>query len=282
MSGYTKLFGSILDSTVWATPATVRVVWITMLAMADQDGVVEAAVPGLAKRAGVTREDCESALALFLAPDPDSRSKEHGGRRIEEWDGGWRLVNYEKYRDRATKAESAAKSAARQRRYRARQAANATVTPRNAALAKMTQVTHSEAEAEAEAEADKPPFPLSPATPLDSSDVARIWSEIRRAHRQGSYRIQHTEQEITGLAIEWAIADHPSDPLAALRRSLEHFAAYSLPEGAFRAWEYRLWASDPGRWHATSHTNVASSHAEHEAEAAQDEDPFAGAARGSA
>ena len=54
MSGYTKLFGSILDSTVWATPATVRVVWITMLAMADEHGVVSASVGGLARRAVVS------------------------------------------------------------------------------------------------------------------------------------------------------------------------------------------------------------------------------------
>jgi hypothetical protein len=34
-----------------------------------------------------------------LAPDPDSRTKTDKGRRIEEIDGGWRLINYVKYRE---------------------------------------------------------------------------------------------------------------------------------------------------------------------------------------
>lgn len=123
MSNYTKLFGSILDSTVWQAPLPAKVVWITMLAMSDRDGVVEASVPGLALRAGVERGDCERALALFSAPDPDSRTTAHEGRRILKIDGGWQLLNYESYRDRATKEEAAEKNAARVRRFRERKAA---------------------------------------------------------------------------------------------------------------------------------------------------------------
>jgi hypothetical protein len=33
-----------------------------------------------------------------MSPDPDSRTPEHEGRRIEVIDGGWRLLNHEKYR----------------------------------------------------------------------------------------------------------------------------------------------------------------------------------------
>jgi len=124
MAGYTKLFGSILDSTVWATPSAVRCVWITMLAMSDRDGIVEASVPGLAKRSGVDRGDCERALALFLAPDPDSRSREFEGRRIRPVDGGWQLLNYEKYRDKSSLDERKSKDAARQKRKRDRDAAS--------------------------------------------------------------------------------------------------------------------------------------------------------------
>ncbi len=120
MSGYTKLFASILESTVWLEPPPTKVVWITLLAMADRDGVVEASVPGLAKRAGVERDQCERALAIFMSPDPDSRTKEHGGRRLEEHSGGWRLLNYEIYRERASKEEAKEKAAERQRRKRDR------------------------------------------------------------------------------------------------------------------------------------------------------------------
>ncbi len=128
MSGYVKLFSSLLDSTVWYTPPAVKVVWVTMLAMADRDGIVEASVPGLANRAGVTREEVETALFTFLSPDPDSRTKEHEGRRIEVIDGGWKLLNYEKYRDKWSLEEKREKDAERQRRKRERDASKK-VTP---------------------------------------------------------------------------------------------------------------------------------------------------------
>src|SRR3990167_2677294 len=98
MSGYTKLFNSILASTIWRAPDTTRLVWITMLAMADKDGIVEASIPGLADFARVSLTACEQALAELAAPDIYSRSKEEEGRRIERMEGGWRLINHGKYR----------------------------------------------------------------------------------------------------------------------------------------------------------------------------------------
>lgn len=97
---YTKLFSSITESTVWCEPDRTRLVWITMLAMADRVGRVWASVPGLANRARVPLEDARIAIATFLAPDPDSRSPEEEGRRIREIDGGWQLINHAKYRER--------------------------------------------------------------------------------------------------------------------------------------------------------------------------------------
>lgn len=69
-----------------------------MLAMADRKGRVWASIPGLANRARITVEACGEAIASFLGPDPYSRTKDHDGKRIEEIDGGWRLLNHEKYR----------------------------------------------------------------------------------------------------------------------------------------------------------------------------------------
>lgn len=120
MSTYVKLFSDILDSTVWDAPSHVRVVWITLLAMADRDGIVSASVPGLAKRARVERTQCEQALALFMAPDPDSRTTDFEGRRLQVVPGGWLLLTYEKHRDRATLAEKRQKDADRKARARAR------------------------------------------------------------------------------------------------------------------------------------------------------------------
>jgi|SRR5579862_7623667 len=95
---YTKLLSSITTSTIWMEPAGTRLAWITMLAMADRNGDVFASVPGLADRAKITREELDAALACFLAPDPDSRCKDHEGRRIEEIEGGWRLLGHARIR----------------------------------------------------------------------------------------------------------------------------------------------------------------------------------------
>lgn len=98
--GFTKLFGSILASTVWQEPHATRLTWITMLAMSDKDGIVSSSVPGLAHFARVSVQECEAALATFLSPDPYSRTPDHDGRRVEKVAGGWRLLNHGVYRDR--------------------------------------------------------------------------------------------------------------------------------------------------------------------------------------
>jgi len=93
VSGYTKLFSTIVASTIWREPDHVRIVWITMLAMSNADGVVEASVPGLADLARVTVEQCEDALFRLRTPDPYSRTKDNEGRRIADVDGGFLILN---------------------------------------------------------------------------------------------------------------------------------------------------------------------------------------------
>jgi hypothetical protein len=100
MGGYTKLDSEILTSTIWGESMGIRLTWITMLALVDKNGEVHGSIPGLARLAGVPEEDCREGITKFLSPDPDSRSKEHDGRRIEEIDGGWFLLNYAKYREK--------------------------------------------------------------------------------------------------------------------------------------------------------------------------------------
>jgi len=139
-NGYTKLFASIVHSTIWRAPDHVRLVWITLLAIADRDGTVEASVPGLADAARVTLDQCVAALEHLSAPDQWSRTPDNEGRRISAIAGGWQILNHGMYRDRMTADVKRQQSAERQARFRLR---NAKVTP----------VTHTEAEAEAEAEA---------------------------------------------------------------------------------------------------------------------------------
>lgn len=124
MSGYTKLFNSILASTIWRANDKTRLVWITLLAMADKDGICEGSIPGLADMARVSIEDCEAALAELQAPDPYSRTSEHEGRRIETIDGvGWLLLNHAKYRAKMSEDERREYNRQKQAEWRAKQKA---------------------------------------------------------------------------------------------------------------------------------------------------------------
>lgn len=69
-----------------------------MLAMADKDGNVNASIPGLARIAGISIEQTEAGIQKLKSPDTYSRTPAHEGRRIEDIDGGWRLLNHGKYR----------------------------------------------------------------------------------------------------------------------------------------------------------------------------------------
>ena len=105
MAGYTKLFSSIIHSTIWRESSHVRIMWITMLAMADEEGVVEASIPGLMDAARVNRVEAEEALDLLSSPDPDSRNTDYEGRRIVNIEGGWLILNHNLYRNKKSKDE---------------------------------------------------------------------------------------------------------------------------------------------------------------------------------
>lgn len=95
---FTKLFASITDSSIWGEDDATRIIWITMLAMSDCHGYVGASIPGLAARARKSVSEVEAALERFRSPDPYSRTSEHEGRRIVNVEGGWQLLNWQKYR----------------------------------------------------------------------------------------------------------------------------------------------------------------------------------------
>ena len=153
MAGYTKLFNSILASTIWREPHHVRIVWITLLAMADKHGVAEGSIPGLCDFARVTREDCEDALSRLMSPDPDSRSQEWEGRRIEAVDGGWAILNHSKYRAKLSADERRDYNRVKQAEWRHKRAVS-TVNNVNDISRLSALSAHTEAEAEEEPQAD--------------------------------------------------------------------------------------------------------------------------------
>ncbi|MFZ2644090.1 MAG: hypothetical protein WA117_24070, partial [Verrucomicrobiia bacterium] len=120
MGGYAKLFSDIVDSSIWDEDAETRIVWVTMLALADQTGFVRGSVGWLAAKARVSTETCARAIKRFESPDPHSRNPENEGRRIESFDRGWLLLNYVEHRDRLSNDRVAAQARDRMRRYRER------------------------------------------------------------------------------------------------------------------------------------------------------------------
>ncbi len=121
MTGYSKLFGSIITSTIWREDKETKILWITMLALKDKNGDVEGSVPGLADMARLTIEETEEALEKLRSPDPHSRTKDNEGRRIEDIDGGWHVLNHNKYRDKMNADERREYLRIKQQEHRARQ-----------------------------------------------------------------------------------------------------------------------------------------------------------------
>lgn len=128
---YVKLDCGILDSTIWLHDAKTRVCWITLLAMADSSGMVEATAPGIAHRACLDLESTRKAIEIFESPDPDSKTGD--GRRIERIDGGYLVINYDKYRSKDHTA------AERKRRQRSRES-----NQQHTDVSRVTSVTNEE------------------------------------------------------------------------------------------------------------------------------------------
>ncbi len=129
---FVKLDCGIIHSSLWAEDSDTKICWITLLLLADATGFVRAAASAIAREAGIPAEVARRALDLFQGPDDESRTPDNQGKRVEKVDGGYRVLNYEKYRERDyTNAE-------RQKRWRESQKSNVTtvtealpVTPHN-------------------------------------------------------------------------------------------------------------------------------------------------------
>lgn len=127
---FTKLQRSIVSSSIWLQDAETRLVWITLLALCDRDGIVRASPLSLAHQARVSQKGCAHALELFQAPDADSRSMDFEGRRVERVDGGFKLLNYDRILNEGAREERRGYNREKQAESRARKRAKGgTVRP---------------------------------------------------------------------------------------------------------------------------------------------------------
>jgi len=108
VSGYTPVFDTVFDGTLCGRWPTLPV-WLTILPMADKNGHIDMTYQAIAARSGWPLELLKQAIAELMAPDPESRTAECEGRRLElldpanrQW--GWRVINHVQYRNKARKA----------------------------------------------------------------------------------------------------------------------------------------------------------------------------------
>jgi hypothetical protein len=119
--GFTKVYGDrLLNSSIWLESMEVRLLWLTVLAKADENGFVNTpSAKVLAHVANMPLEAVRVALEVLEAPDPDSRTPDNDGRRLERVQGGWVVLNHRTYRDIRTTKQLA--DAERQQRARDRE-----------------------------------------------------------------------------------------------------------------------------------------------------------------
>lgn len=97
---YEKLAKDIIYSSVWDEDAETCKVWITLLALKDyRTGIVSQNLTGISRIAKVEYEKCQQAIEKFESPDLRSSTATDDGRRLRRLpEGGWLVLNHEKYR----------------------------------------------------------------------------------------------------------------------------------------------------------------------------------------
>lgn len=153
---FAKIFEQIYDSSI-ADDWQARVVFQDFLILADKDGVVDMTIEAIARRTNIPIQIIREAIPKLEGPDATSRTPDHDGRRIMRLDEhrawGWKIVNFLKYRESATKEMLRMAEADRKREYRRRHGGKSS-SP--------TPPTPTESEAEGEADMSKDMSRTSP------------------------------------------------------------------------------------------------------------------------
>lgn len=109
----------MLDSSVWMEPYAVRVLWTALLALKESDHTVRFTAFQLAKRANMTEKEVLDCLDILASPDTRRiEPQPFEGRRIEKIEGGWKILNGQKYEDQMRLISRRAYNARKQREYR--------------------------------------------------------------------------------------------------------------------------------------------------------------------
>lgn len=242
---FAKVFEQIFESTI-ADDYHIRHVFMDLLVLADQDGVIDKTVKAISRITNVPLNLVQDAINKLCAPDPDSRTNVEGGRRLilidENRNWGWKIVNYLKYRD--IRDEEARRIA--NRSYKRAQRAKAR-TGQSVIVSKRPSMS-AQAEVEADTEAE------SKSTPgRDLEDDVR---EVANQHPKLSHR-KNGPTRIEQEAIAQAIAQDGRDlVLAGTRNLADAVAKWPIADRKFipdavKFYQREDYKLDPATWDRT-------------------------------
>lgn len=120
---YVKLFNRILDSSI-ADNRKLRHFFTDLLLCSDSDGNVIMTKSAIANRIRASIEEVEWGMEELMKPEEGSLTPEHDGRRLVPLEGhgyGWKIVNFEAYRDLRSAEEMRRQTKERVARWREKQ-----------------------------------------------------------------------------------------------------------------------------------------------------------------
>lgn len=100
--GFTKLDEGIIFSSIMGEDDSVFRVWIVLLATCKSDSISPVSEIFLSKITNKPIDEINRCIAILESPDVNSRSKDSEGKRIERISGGFKILNYERYREQSS------------------------------------------------------------------------------------------------------------------------------------------------------------------------------------
>lgn len=124
MNTWAPLWNGIVYSSLWKESDTVRILFITMMALKDSDDIVRYTAYQIGQLANKDEVEVLEALKVLCSPDTKRKEhQEHAGRRIKAVEEGWLVLNGNKYRDMVRLEMKRAKNRRAQAAWRNRQRA---------------------------------------------------------------------------------------------------------------------------------------------------------------
>ena len=125
-----KLFNDIVMSPLWHEQNPTRVVYITMIALSNQDDIVCATINSLAHVSNVSPRTCRVAINRLSSEDI------HEAIRIKECDDGWIILNGDNNRKSISKDDRREYQKLKMREYRKekKEVAEKSAKPKTAAV----------------------------------------------------------------------------------------------------------------------------------------------------